>query len=56
MEVKLDKLDYQVLNELLKDGTLSFVEIAKNIGSTPYTVRRRYEKMKKDGCIFMSTV
>lgn len=56
MEVKLDKLDYQVLNELLKDGTLSFVEIAKNIGSTPYTVRRRYERMKKDGYIFMSTV
>jgi DNA-binding Lrp family transcriptional regulator len=52
MEAKLDKLDYLVLNELLKDGTLSFVEIAKNIGSTPYTVRRRYEKMKKDGLIF----
>ncbi len=56
MEVKLDKLDYLVLNELLKDGTLSFVEIAKNIGSTPYTVRRRYEKLRKDGLIFMSTV
>ena len=55
MEVKLDKLDYLVLSELLKDGTLSFVEIAKNIGSTPYTVRRRYEKMKKDGLIFRCT-
>ena len=52
MERKMDKLDYLVLNELLKDGTLSFVEIAKSIGSTPYTVRRRYEKMKKDGLIF----
>jgi Lrp/AsnC family transcriptional regulator, leucine-responsive regulatory protein len=52
MEKKLDKLDYLVLNELLKDGTLSFVEIAKSIDSTPYTVRRRYEKMKKDGLIF----
>jgi|GEM_PF-658418 Transcriptional regulators len=56
MDVKLDKLDYLVLNELLKDGTLSFVEIAKNVGSTPYTVRRRYEKMKKDGLIFRCTV
>lgn len=55
MEVKLDKLDYLVLNELLKDGTLSFVDIAKRIGSTPYTVRRRYEKMKKDGLIFRCT-
>jgi DNA-binding Lrp family transcriptional regulator len=56
MEAKLDKLDYLVLNELLKDGTLSFVEIAKSIGSTPYTVRRRYEKMKKDGLIFRCSV
>jgi Lrp/AsnC family transcriptional regulator, leucine-responsive regulatory protein len=55
MEVRMDKLDFLVLNELLKDGTLSFVEIAKNIGSTPYTVRRRYEKMKKDGLIFRCT-
>jgi DNA-binding Lrp family transcriptional regulator len=55
MEVKMDKLDYLVLNELLKDGTVSFVDIAKNIGSTPYTVRRRYEKMKKDGLIFRCT-
>ena len=48
----MDKLDYLVLSELLKDGTLSFVDIAKNINSTSYTVRRRYEKMKKEGLIF----
>lgn len=51
IEARMDKLDFLVLNELLKDGTLSFVEIAKNVGSTSYTVRRRYEKMKKDGLI-----
>ena len=52
----MDKLDYQILSELLLDATLSFVEIAKKIGTSPYTVRRRYEKMKKDGVIFKHVV
>ncbi len=52
----MDKLDYLILSELFKDASLTFVEIAKNIGSTPYTVRRRYEKMKKEGTIFKSIV
>jgi len=52
----MDKLDYLVLSELLKEGTLSFVDVAKKINSTPYTVRRRYEKMKKDGLIFKCSV
>ncbi len=48
----MDKIDYLVLSELCKDGSLSFVEVANKIGISPYTVRRRYEKMKKDGIIF----
>ena len=47
----MDKLDFLILSELLKDATLSFVEIAKKVGTSPYTVRRRYEKMKKEGII-----
>jgi Lrp/AsnC family transcriptional regulator for asnA, asnC and gidA len=47
----LDGLDYLILGELLKNASLSFVEIAKNVQTTPYTVRRRYEKMKKEGII-----
>jgi Lrp/AsnC family transcriptional regulator for asnA, asnC and gidA len=47
----MDNLDYLILSELLKDAALSFVEIAKRVNTTPYTVRRRYEKMKKDGKI-----
>jgi Lrp/AsnC family leucine-responsive transcriptional regulator len=49
---KTNKTDYLILSELEKDATLSFVDIAKNVGSTPCTVKRRYEKMKKDGIIF----
>jgi Lrp/AsnC family transcriptional regulator, regulator for asnA, asnC and gidA len=47
----MDKLDYRIISELLKDATLSFVEIAKKVDATPYTVRRHYEKLKKDGTI-----
>ncbi len=52
----MDKLDYLILSELLKDAELSYVEIAKKINSTPYTVRRRYEKMRKDGIVFRTTI
>ena len=48
----MDRLDYLILSELLKDAEASFVDIAKKVDSTPYTVRRRYEKMKKEGTIF----
>ncbi|MCJ7793462.1 winged helix-turn-helix transcriptional regulator [Candidatus Bathyarchaeota archaeon] len=47
----MDKIDYLILSELLKDASLLFVEIAEKVGTTPYTVRRRYEKMKKEGVI-----
>jgi Lrp/AsnC family transcriptional regulator, regulator for asnA, asnC and gidA len=52
----MDKLDYLILGELLNDATLSFIEIAKRIDTSPYTVRRRYEQMKKEGKIFRSIV
>ena len=52
----MDKLDYLILAELQKDGLMSFVEIAKNVHSTPCTVRRRYEQMKKAGKIFRCIV
>jgi Lrp/AsnC family leucine-responsive transcriptional regulator len=47
----MDSLDYLIISELLKDGSLSFVEIAEKVHTTPYTVRRRYEKLKKEGVI-----
>ncbi len=48
----MDKLDYRILGELERDASLSFVDIAKSIGTTPYTVRRRYERLRKEGVIF----
>jgi Lrp/AsnC family transcriptional regulator, leucine-responsive regulatory protein len=52
----MDKLDYRILNELLQDGTLSFVDIAQRVDSTPYTVGRRYAKLIQEGLIFGSMV
>jgi DNA-binding Lrp family transcriptional regulator len=52
----MDKTDYQILSELMLDSTLSFVKIANKIGISSYTVRRRYEKMKKEGAIFSHIV
>ncbi len=48
----VDKLDYLVLSELERDASLSFVAIAKKVGSTPCTVKRRYEKFRREGIIF----
>jgi DNA-binding Lrp family transcriptional regulator len=52
----MDKIDYQILSILLLDSTVSFVKIAEKIEISPYTVRRRYEKMKKEGTIFSHIV
>jgi Lrp/AsnC family transcriptional regulator, regulator for asnA, asnC and gidA len=47
----MNKLDYLILSELLKDASLSFIEVAKKTGTTHHTVRRRYEKLKKEDLI-----
>lgn len=52
----MDKLDYLILSELYKDASLSFVDIADKVGTTPYTVRRRFEKLKKEGIISKTVV
>jgi len=48
----MDRLDYFVLSELLRDPRLSFSTIAKKLGVSALTVRNRYEKMKSEGIIF----
>lgn len=49
--ISIEKLDLLILSELMKDSQMSFVKIAKKLGTTHYTVRRRYERMKKAGII-----
>ncbi len=52
----MDKLDYLLLSELLKDAQMPFVTIAKKLGISPQTVISRYKKMKKEGIIFSCVV
>jgi DNA-binding Lrp family transcriptional regulator len=52
----LDKLDYLILKELAKDAQMPFLTIAKQLGTSPYTVVKRYEKMKKEGIIRKSII
>jgi DNA-binding Lrp family transcriptional regulator len=51
----MDKMDYLILAEIHK-GTKSFTDIAKKVKSSAYTVRRRYEKMRKEGIIYSSHI
>ena len=52
----MDQLDYRILSELLKNAQASFAEIARKLETSPYTVGRRYENMKKKGVFLGSTV
>lgn len=47
----MDKIDLQILKELIKDAQTPFLRIAKKIDVSPETVRTRYRKMKEDGII-----
>ena len=40
-ESNVNKIDYLILSELERDAALSFVDIAKKVGATPCTVKRR---------------
>lgn len=52
----MEKLDLLILSELLKNAQASFVKIAKNLGTSSYIVRKRYERMKEEGIIFKCVV
>ncbi|XHH08557.1 MAG: Lrp/AsnC family transcriptional regulator [Candidatus Bathyarchaeia archaeon] len=52
----MDKLDYLILGELLLDAQTSFLQIAKKLKISSFTVKSRYDKMVQDGVIFRSTI
>ena len=47
----MDKIDYLILGELLLDAQLSFLQIAKKLKISSFTVKSRYDKMVKEGII-----
>ena len=52
----MDKLDYLILAELLEDARTPFLTVAEKLGVSPYTVKQRYEDMKRKGLIRRTVV
>lgn len=47
----MDKIDLQIINELISDARKPFREIAKKLGISTQTVIKRYDDLKKRGII-----
>ena len=54
--MKLDKIDFNILELLMEDARTSFRKIARKLQVSPDTISKRYEKLKKEGVIINSTV
>lgn len=50
----LDSLDRNIIEQLRKDGRMSFSEIARQVGKTEVTVRQRYNRLVSLGVIFVT--
>lgn len=49
--VKIDEIDVKIAEKLSENGRVSLEKMAKEIGITPSAVKRRYEKLKKNGAL-----
>ena len=54
--MKLDKIDFTIVEMLIADARTSFREIARKLQVSPDTISKRFEKLKKEGVIVDSTV
>jgi Lrp/AsnC family transcriptional regulator for asnA, asnC and gidA len=52
----MDKLDQQIIQEIIKNGRKPFSTIAKKLGVSTQTIMRRYNEMKTNGTIALSTI
>ncbi len=53
---RLDLIDLKILEELKKDGRMSYNDISKAVNRTEATVRRRVKSMIKEGVIKNFTI
>ncbi|GGB39022.1 AsnC family transcriptional regulator [Lentibacillus populi] len=51
-----DELDKKIIEELIQDGRLSYVELAEKVGISRVAVKERIDNLKKDGVIEKFTV
>jgi Lrp/AsnC family transcriptional regulator for asnA, asnC and gidA len=54
--MKLDEIDSQIISMLQEDGRRPFSDIAKAVGRTEVTIRRRVKRLKDAGYIKRFTV
>lgn len=52
----MDEIDLRIAEELMIDAQIPFRRIALKLGISPETVRKRYERMKKEGQILLCSV
>jgi len=52
----LDKINQEILSQLLITPQKPFLKISEELGISSITVKDRYEKMKKDGIIIGNTI
>jgi len=52
----LNKIDQDMLRELQKNPTESFLNVAKKIGVSSPTIKRRFEALKNEGVISGSSI
>jgi DNA-binding Lrp family transcriptional regulator len=49
--VIVDEIDQKIADKLAENGRISMDDLAKEIGVSPDTAKRRYEKLKKNGVL-----
>ncbi len=54
--MEIDSTDMQILNELMINGQMPYSKISQKIGVSRETVRKKFERMKKEGIIEKITV
>ncbi len=54
--VVLDKTEREIIKLLQKDGRMSFVDMAEQIGVTEGTIRRKFYRLLEEGVIKIAAV
>lgn len=52
----MDEIDLRIAEELMIDAQIPFRRIAFKLGISPETVRKRYDRMKREGQILLCSV
>lgn len=54
--VDLDRTEKEIIALLQRDGRMSFVDMAKEIGVTEGTIRRKFNRLTGDGIIHIAAI